>query len=68
MTASAKLIHDSVRDAYGTAHWGRYDPGEGNEGEDPTTKHLLALLPPNTDPEDFIASFLISARKPQFKA
>jgi hypothetical protein len=21
MTASAKLIHDSVREAYGTAHW-----------------------------------------------
>jgi len=52
---------------------GRFTPKVGVvaamlQGEDPTTKHLLALLPPNTDPEDFIASFLIFARKPQFKA
>jgi SAM-dependent methyltransferase len=38
------------------------------QGEGPTTKHLLALLPQNAQPEDFIASFIISARKPQFKA
>ncbi|MDE3244691.1 MAG: arsenite methyltransferase [Acidobacteriota bacterium] len=34
------------------------------QGEDATTRSLLALLPENTRPEDFIASFIISARKP----
>ena len=33
------------------------------QGDDPTTTRLLALLPQNTHPEDFIASFIICARR-----
>jgi AhpD family alkylhydroperoxidase len=33
------------------------------QGDDPNTRELLALLPERTQPEDFIASYLIAAAK-----